>query len=193
MNMKSRIISATLVFILPGCAEYSLVGARGAKWPWPADKSQICSTSCNGSDALRAFTQASDYCRQVQNYYEAGGQRANGTKLGVGVIGTLAGAVIAPIAKGTAIKAWSGLSGSTNALQANLDETFSSSIAANRRAAVAQAAVQGENRFFTSGLSDDEKVAAAISMARNCSSSSAIADQKSLHALSEEPIPIPAK
>lgn len=168
--------------LLSACGSFSVVSAPRAEWPWE-DDSFCAAPSCNGKEALSAYIKASKFCRQVQNYYESGGQRANNVKLGVGIVGTLAGAVVAPIAKGTSATAWSGLSGVTNGLQTSFDEAFSLSLAVNRRVAVVAAAAEGE-QAYAAQTNDNARVAAAVSMATACANASALADQKALQSLS---------
>jgi hypothetical protein len=155
--------------------------------PWPWQKSSACQAECRPQEALVAYTKASEFCRGVQNFYEAGGQRANSTKLAVGVTGTLAGAVFAPIASGRAVTAWSGLSGAANGIQSSFDETFSTSLAVNRRAFVVAAVVEGDRRY-TAAPSQDEKVIAAISMATACANAAALADREALQSITRTPV-----
>ncbi len=167
---------------LQGCA--SVTGISSAKWPW-GDGSRPCkiSDACTAGDALDAFAAASDYCRSVQNYYESGGRKSDTTKFAVGAVGSLAGTVVAPIAKGTAAKAWSGLSGATNAVQLSMEETFSTSLAVKRRVAVVDAADKGSTAYMAA-TEPTKKVNLAIEMARKCSMAGAEADQKALQSLS---------
>lgn len=174
-------------FALTGCA--SIIGANSPDWPWTGT-SACRAAACDAKEAMDAFNAASDYCRRVQNYYEAGGQKANSNKVAIATAGTLAGSVIAPIANGTAAKAWSGLSGATNALQATMDEAFSASVSIKRRAAVVSAAQQGFKNYKSSGTDSNGQVIAAINMASECSMSSARADLHTLRVLSDDTPPL---
>ena len=174
---------ATLTF-LAGCANF--ISAPTADWPWPKGAGTCKTATCDANEALVAYVKASEFCRGVQNYYESGGQRANNTKLAVGLTGTLAGAVIAPVASGKAATAWSGLSGATNGIQATFDEAFSSSLAVNRRAFVVAAVVEGDRRY-QGAANENAKVIAAVSMATACANASALADREALQSLTKSP------
>jgi hypothetical protein len=175
--MKNIIFIIVTIFI-SGCS------ATGAIWPWKESKPCSTGTSCNSFDATNAYVAAADYCRQVQNYYERGGQRANVSKLALGAVGVLAGSVAAPIATGTTAAALSGLSGATNAFQASLDETYAGSVSIKRRDAVASASKQGSTDY-NQATDDTKRVIIAINMALNCSTSSATADKAAMRALME--------
>lgn len=168
--------------LLSGCA--SLISAKTAEWPWPSDATLCKGDKCTETEALNAFMQASNFCRNVQNYYESGGQRSNALKVGVGAVGAVAGGVIAPIANGSASTAWSGLSGATNALQISIDEAFSSTVLIKRRASVTNAADTGAN-LYSKEETTDNKVVAAVNMARSCAMSSAIADESVIRSISQ--------
>ncbi|MGY0565710.1 MAG: hypothetical protein ACW7DQ_19760, partial [Paraglaciecola chathamensis] len=116
--MKSYILLPFLIIVLSGCK--SLLSSHTAEWPWKVSEN-ICQSVCNSSEALDAINAASKFCREVQNYYENGGQRTNNAKLAVGGIGTIAGTVVAPVSGGSAAAAWAGLSGAANAFQLSID------------------------------------------------------------------------
>jgi len=181
MKYLAIAIAATSV-VLSGCA--SLVGASSASWPWPSQSNICAAASCTDAEALKAFVEASSFCREVQNYYESGGQRANSTKVAIGAVGAIAGTVIAPVANGSAAMAWSGLSGATNAVQLSIEEMFSSTVTVKRRAAVASAAETGATSY-SSASDNSAKVIAAINMARSCAMSSAKADEAAVKALTQ--------
>ncbi|MFW9082036.1 hypothetical protein ACOI9X_22610 [Pseudomonas sp. P2757] len=65
---------------------------------------------------------ATSFCRQVSNFYEGTGNINSRTKLGVKVLGVLAGSIFGVTAGGTAAKAWSSLSGATNGIQTDLGD-----------------------------------------------------------------------
>lgn len=98
--------------------------------------------------------------------------------------GTLAGAVFAPMAKGSASTAWSGLSGSTNALQAAVDENFSGVLALKRRASVATAGKDGIVGYPKGGSAND-RVYASVTMAFNCAVAPAGVESAAIKAVSE--------
>jgi hypothetical protein len=156
-----------------------------AQWPWNDDQhiAALCDAAgCTDENALKAYLQASKYCKDIQNYYESDGQVSSATKLSVAAIGTVAGSVIAPVTLGTAAKAWSGVSGAANAMQATFDQTFSTAIISKRQAAVADAADQGSQAFASAG-SNPARIVAAVNMARSCSMSPAKADADSFQKL----------
>ena len=167
-------------------------------WPWAIDASGAylspCAGEsgkvCNDQDALKAFVQSSAFCRSVQNFYEQGQTLSNETKVGVGIVGTLAGAVFAPLAKGSGTKAWAGLSGASNALQASIDQAFSASIEIKRRAAVLGAYIDGVKNY-NEAASYTAKVGAAVSMAVNCALAPAHAELDALNAVSQPTTPPP--
>ncbi|WP_148650320.1 hypothetical protein [Lysobacter capsici] len=108
-------------------------------------------------------------------------------RFGIGLIGTVAGSVIAPVTTGSAAKAWSGVSGASNALQSQMDSVFSSSNHIRRRAAIAQAAREAKREFLDE-RSAGKKRDIAIAMATACETAAADADQQALEALSNAPI-----
>lgn len=174
----------SLSFSLSGC-QTNIFGAESPEWPWKnIDDKTMCGSTCNPGDATREFLKAATYCRAVQNYYESGGKIATNTQLAVGAVGILAGSVIAPITKGSAAAAWSGLSGATNALQIPMQEAYSASISIKRRALIAKNA-QTDLLKYTDAVDSSQKVALAIAMALNCSTGAATADAFALKALSE--------
>lgn len=182
MRISPILFCVPVLATLIGCT--SAGGIKGAKWPWK-DGAIPCGETCEKEHALRAFIESSKYCRDVQNYYESGGFYATSSRLVVGTLGALAGSVFAPLAEGTAAKAWAGLSGATNALQSQMDEAFSSAVAVRRRSAIAQIADEGFKRYFKEGNSNTDKVLIAIDTARACSMGSAVADRATLRALTD--------
>lgn len=158
-------------------------GIKGADWPWGQETP--CKNTCDEKEAVAAFIAASNYCREVQNYYESGGFYAKSSRLAIGTLGAVAGSVLAPLSNGTATTAWAGVSGATNALQSQMDEAFSSAVAVRRRAAIVQSAEFGARQYFKEN-DDKSRVLTAVNMARSCSMASATADQGTLQALSEE-------
>ena len=181
---------AAWTMALSGCE--SIHGAlEQPVWPWrfsgpspvPVDPPRLCSgSSCTSDDALKAFVQASTYCRSVQNFYEREGRYSQDDQLAINALGAVAGAVIAPIANGTSAKAWSGLAGATNTVQLSVQQAFSTALTAKRREAVVQV-TQGAQKQFTDDARDPGKqVVDALNMAENCSMASASADVAALQA-----------
>lgn len=178
---RASAVMVALVMWLQGCAAMTQVGSPS--WPFPLD-GKMCAGACTPDVALETYVKASNYCRQIQNYYERFGVHTNSTKLAIGTVGAISGSVIAPIAKGTGAAAWSGLSGATNALQTNMDQAFSGSINVKRRQEVARAADEGAEEFKDES-GPEERVLIAINMARKCSMGSVAADVEVLKALSQ--------
>ncbi|WP_336333200.1 hypothetical protein [Pseudomonas putida] len=108
-------------------------------WPWKKPRSDIDLTSCRAGgecsfdDVYSSIIATGTYCREVSNYYENGGNINSNTRLGVKVLGVLAGSVFGITAGGSAAKAWSGLSGATNGIQSDLSD---SALARSNRARV---------------------------------------------------------
>lgn len=185
MRYSTLFLAPLCAFFVSGCASINPFSNPAPQWPWGSDN--ICKASpCNSNDALESYIKANKFCREVQNYYESGGQRANNTKFGIGVVGTLAGAVVAPIAKGSAASAWAGLSGAANGVQTSLDDAFSTSLAVNRRVAIVAATSAGDLRY-QGATTDNARVAASVSMATSCANASALADQNALKSLAQTP------
>ncbi len=182
MNSLPKIAAICIALTLPGCANLG-GGIATAAWPWPENSAKLCGP-CNAKQALIAFNDASKFCRDVQNYYESGGRRQGSNQVYIGALGSIAGSVLAPISKGTAATAWSGLSGATNALQLSIDEAFSANVAVKRRVAVSDAAKTAANAYNTE-TDYDKKFASAVNMARNCAMGAADADKIILKAITD--------
>ncbi|BBH12922.1 hypothetical protein [Chromobacterium haemolyticum] len=194
------VISSVAVFIV-GCESLSFNPT--VQWPWA--KTQPCTPTklvknasgeigeayrCNLNDAMQAFLTASKFCRDVQNYYESGGKHSSEYKFWVGTVGTLAGAVVSPIAQGTAKSAWSGLAGATNGIQTSMEQSFSSALNANRMIAVNKSYASGASEIVDSSgtvlhnasdSSYEQSVFRSIKMAADCAMSPGLADAKVLN------------
>jgi len=181
MKMRGLLVAGFFSIALSGCASFR---GGGAEWPWPTDKAICVTGTCTDSEALQSYLQAHVFCRSVHNYYESGGNKASTTQLVIGGIGSLAGAVISPLSSGDAAKAWSGLSGATNALQATVKENFAGSISAKRTNAVLDATTRGE-ASYTAADNSTAKVMASINMATACSMAPAKADTDAIKALAQ--------
>lgn len=183
-------LCAALVVLLSGCATSHKYNV--APWPWTAKANAsgkstiepVCATDkCSPGEARIAYLQATEFCRRMQDYYAAGGMYAQSGKMALSTIGAVAGSVIAPIASGTAATAWSGVSGVTNGLQTQVNEAFSEAVDIQRRASIATAARNGDTAFRKDAETDDERVYAAIAMARECAMGPAEADRSTMRAL----------
>lgn len=175
MGGKAKVAWLLGVSALWGCST-----GPTATWPW--EESMPCTAKCTAKEASKAFVDAVGFCRKVQNYYEAHGFYATNSKFWIGAVGTLSGAVAAPLAGGSAKDAWAGLSGSTSALQTGFEEGFSSAVYVRRRASVASAGKEGIVQYSLAE-DDDQRVAVAVAMAFNCSVAAADAESAALRAI----------
>lgn len=156
--------------------------AKEPLWPWGEE--QPCTAECVEKDAVKAYASAITYCIELQRYMGQGNGVISSGRFMLAATGTLAGAVFAPLAKGSASTAWSGLSGSTNALQAAVDENFSGVLALKRRASVATAGKDGIAGYPKRGSAND-RVYASVTMAFNCAVAPAGIESQAIKAVSE--------
>ena len=145
-------------------------------WPWPGN-TKPCQKSCTPEESMKAVADAAGFCRNVQNHYEFKDSTLDNTQVLISWTGALAGSVAAPIAKGSAVKAWSGLSGITNGLQDSLNRQYSDTVMLARRKSVYDAASKNIESII-SAPDDNARVRAAIAMAMACALSSASIDIK---------------
>jgi len=185
MLSKRSIFLIAMVLSLTGCK--TITQRSTAKWPWLTEEGTftLCKedSKCKEQDVLLAFGMASKFCREVHNFYESRGQAGLGTKASVGIVGTLAGAVVAPLTHGSATKAWAGLSGASNAMQTQVDDALSNALALKRQAAIADAVKTGTNKFYDHGDNPTKQVISAIMMSNGCWLASGKADQEAIQAL----------
>lgn len=164
-----------------GCATFA--PSQSPLWPWPDGTKPCAQHPCSESEALDAYLKAHMYCRAVHNWYERDGSRTGATQASVGTLGALAGAVASPLAKGSAAKAWAGLSGASNAMQTSIKENLSGSIAAKRTKAILAATEGGEGKY-AAATDPTAKVLTMIDLATACAMAPAKADGEALRALS---------
>lgn len=196
MTSKALIVAVVLTFSLSGCTTFQrLTGAQTPVWPWTesgiigACPNSNQSLECTDLDALNTYVKAMEFCRAVHNFYENGGAVAKSAKFGVGVLGTLSGAVLAPVTTGSASTAFASLSGATNGVQTSLEESFSSSFNLSKQIAVADEGRNGMNEYNsakTAALSNNEKVGLAIGIAYKCSVAANKTDSAVIAALSND-------
>lgn len=177
-----RLVIGILSVGLAGCATFA--PSQSPLWPWPEGIYPCATHPCTEDEALKAYLKAHMYCRAVHNWYERDGNRTGATQASVGTLGALAGAVASPIAKGSAAKAWAGLSGASNAMQASIKENLSGSIAAKRTKAILSATQEGEQKY-AAGTDATAKVLTMIDSATACAMAPAKADGEALRALSQ--------
>ena len=184
--MKKLFVASTCVALLSGC-----VGDFASTPEWPWKKTSPCSGACTDEAADKAYSDAMTYCSETQEYFYRGGKYIAGGRFATAAVGTIAGAVLAPITSGTASTAWSGISGSSNALQASMDDNFAQAAAVRRRASVAEAGKTGI-LAYSNATTPGSKVTIAVSMAFNCSVAGASADASSLQAIAAAPVNMPS-
>jgi hypothetical protein len=182
--MRNLFFSASAI-LLSGC-----VGDFAPTPPWPFE-SPPCPKACTDIDAEKAYSDAITYCSKTQEYFYRGGKYIAGGRFATAAVGTLAGAVLAPITSGAASTAWSGISGSSNALQASMDDNFTQAAAVRRRASVSEAGKTGI-LAYSNATTPGSKVTIAVSMAFNCSVAGASADASSLQAIAAAPVTPPS-
>lgn len=184
-SLKYLLVVSASAALLSGCVgEF----AKTPDWPW---EKPPCTGACSDDAAVQAYSDAITYCSKIQEYYYRGGKYIAGGRFATAAVGTLAGAVLAPITSGAASTAWSGISGSSNALQASMDDNFAQAAAIRRRASVAEAGKAGILAYMNA-TTPSSKVTIAVSMAFNCSVAGAAADSSSLRAITAAPVETPS-
>ncbi|WP_145929212.1 hypothetical protein [Chromobacterium vaccinii] len=187
---KLAFLSAILV-LESGCVAFR------AQWPWQDENNFPClkknSEFCTSEDAISTYIKATTFCRQVLNYYEAGGALDDGSKLLVGSVGVLSGSVLSVVAKGTAAKGWAGMSGAANGIQGTMDKTFSSILSYKRMSAVNQAYVQDVSVILkeseSAGADSNKKIVfGSIMMAADCAMGSSKVDSDLLQKVADLPV-----
>lgn len=182
--MRMLLLVCTL-FSVSGCAMFT----REPNFPWtvdnlPCSKANVIG-DCDAKEALKAYTLARAYCHQLSRNYEDGGDFVNSSTFAIAGIGTLAGAVFSPLAEGGAKTAWSGLSGSTNALQTALNTNFSNAVNARRRAEIGNSGAAAREQISRETKDHTKQVLAAIDMAYDCKMAVGRADVAVIQALNE--------
>lgn len=174
MKTCLSLILATSLGTLAGCSAIPdrLAESTAIDWPW--SDNQV------GSDVNAEYLKATAYCVKLQQYYAAGGSSGKAAKFGLAALGTLAGAVFAPIATGSAAIAWSGFSGATNALQISYDQSFDYALVMARRAQIQREMEEGQKIF-----ENNPTVINAINMASRCAMAPAQVDQAFMDTLSK--------
>lgn len=183
------------IFVVCGAA-VSLAGCLNVGmplWPWkdnpnpckPQDTSGLtieqvaainAKTDCNGMDAITAYATALQYCRDVQGQYDRTSNKYSNASYYLSSAGALAGAVVSPVAKGSAVTAWSGFSGATNAARTSFEDAFAGSVAIARSARISGAVKQGATNY-EKAPSERDKVRVSMEMALACQLSAADADK----------------
>ena len=119
------VLVAGVAILTSACSSIRSPGVPSNPW---LGSTAACSGSdanreCTFSEAVNAVAKSQAYCMDLREYYERGGEVTGSQRLFVGIFGSLAGSVFAITAGGTAAKAWAGLSGATNGIQTQLDQS----------------------------------------------------------------------
>lgn len=99
-------------------------------------------------EANKVWAEQLKTCEASLNKLDHQSLASSKARLAIAVLGALSGSVFAPIAKGSGKDAWSGLSGSTNAIQTALDNNFSASLMLSEALAIATAVVKVNGDFI---------------------------------------------
>lgn len=175
-----------ICILVTGCSMKTIYNPE-PEWPWKSKP--VCTAKvetpndCTLTDVVTAYNLALNYCIDYSNMYEDGGDTINNSRFAIATLGTLSGAVFAPLAGGSAKDAWSGLSGSTNALQSSLNESFSNAINIRRRLEITGAGATAK-RQVSEGKDHLNKVLASLQLAYECRMAAARADGAAIQALS---------
>lgn len=193
MTLWRAVIAAGVATSLTGCAVFQ---RPTAAWPWgdyPCSLAAAENTTgaCKDDEdrALAMFIKSSEFCRAVHNRYEAGANQAGLAQSAVSVIGTAAG-IVAVATTGTASKAFSAMSGSTNAMQLAMSNALSATAELKRQSAVGAAASEWGGTFRNAPNFKTKQIV-AIEMANQCWLASAKAEQQVLQAISAPVSPPP--
>ncbi|MGQ3170075.1 MAG: hypothetical protein ACT6RZ_08335 [Methylophilus sp.] len=191
---KRMLTLISLSFFLTSCSTLqSITSAKSPTWPWKDKPSHPCPTpdstsACKDIDALNAYIKAVEFCKEVHDYYDNGGSMAKNAKFGIGLLGTISGAIMAPISTGSAQTAYAGFSGAANGMQTSFEESFSSSFNLSKVIAVADAGSSAIERYkktaTEANTKNSEKVILAIGIAYECSVAPNRADKAMINALS---------
>lgn len=161
------LISVCILTTVSGCAMFP----QEPDFPWTAENVPCAKAAvagvCDDAEVMKAYTMARAYCLQLSQKYEDGGDFINSSSFAIASLGTLAGAVFSPLAGGGAKTAWSGLSGSTNALQATLNTNFSNAVNARRRAEISNSGAAAKDQVARETIPRNQ-VFAAVDMAYDC-------------------------
>lgn len=182
-KIRIRASVVLLVAFLSGC---TTAGNKSSHPGRDSDNRPYDCTNgaCAEADIQPAYNKALLTCVNMQNHYELNSNNKNVVTLVVAAVGALAGAVFAPLAKGSGTKAWAGLAGSTSAFQAQLEQQYSSLAFAQIRSAIVGEMLAGEAKFAASIGKPIDKINIANEMAMNCRSVPGEADKQIQEAIS---------
>ena len=182
MNRTIPLMCACALLALSGCAAINDKIYPPAVAP---DWSAICKdeATCKPEDrARRSYEAAMKYCVDKQDEYQKFDFTTSQFRFGIGTVGALAGAVVAPIASGTAAKAWSGLSGAANGIQTGYDQAFSAARETNRRNELGTL-INNFGAEYLKPHTADEHYVLSVLYASKCAASAGAADAKAIKAM----------
>jgi hypothetical protein len=172
LRLASLLVAA---LALSGCKTLSRTNGAGDLSTAP----RCLSSSCTHGQAIAAWRNTGAFCRNVQNVYERRSHNANVGRFGIATFGSLAGSVFAVTSKGTASKAWSGLSGSANGIQSTLNETIGRAVSLQQQQAVRRAYQTGFKAFMEE-KDPTNRVAIALATEVECANSGAEGEAKAV-------------
>ena len=156
-------------------------------WPWGQYPSATAAgipycpegkVQCSDSNLEKVAA----YCEHIREAYAEGANKSNVTQLITAVSGTLAGAVVAPIAKGSGKDAASGFAGSTNAMQKQIGDAFNTATALSESSAV-YFAFASSYRDYQSATTESGRQRELVRMAMRCAVAPNIATSDAMKAL----------
>lgn len=155
-NWMALLATISIIFILAACASS------------PAPIKLASLTAAEQMDGVnKVWSEQVKMCVDTMDKLDRKSLNSNKAKLAIAVLGTLSGSVFSQLAKGSGKDAWSGLSGSTNALQSALDENFSSSLMLSEALAIATAVTE-VNKKFIQETDSNVKLQIAYSLPMSC-------------------------
>lgn len=134
--LATRLTIVSIMFLLTACSNIQPERIAGK-----SDVELIDTANKVWSDQLKT-------CQASLDKLDQQSLSSNKAKLAIAVLGTLSGSVFSQLAKGSGKDAWSGLSGSANALQTALDKSFSANLMLSEALAIATAIVKVNARFI---------------------------------------------
>ncbi len=155
---------------------------QAVPWPWDKDNMPCKSETCKQEEIRLAYLQASQFCRELHNYYLRKSTKTKGGRFWLTLTGAIAGSVVAPISGESTTNAMAGIAGATNAANTALDNFFSEASNLKKRAAIAQATLEGQHKF-NSEMVDSKKLIIAFNMASECAMSSSEIDKSTLQSV----------
>ncbi|QHF04343.1 hypothetical protein N015_18795 [Pseudomonas asturiensis] len=191
--MLRNLLVISVCTLVSACSSFSR-----PSWPWtegtmpctgrsdPANgvTNNADQVKCTEQHVLKTYAEARWYCQKLMDSYENDWVAASGGRFWLATFGTLSGAVFSPLAGGTAKTAWSGIAGSTNAVQASLDSNFSNAVNVRRRQEISTAG-KDSVREVKDSKDHLRGVLAAMDIAYECRAAVGLADAAALKAITD--------